>query len=195
MFDTNVNPYSDGRRLAGKKPALSMVLLVIAGLLIPAWAGAAASRGEYEVKAAFLLNFARLVKWPAGALPADDSPIVVGVLGAEPFESAMKEGQQARPAGTHPVEIRQLTSSQDVSGCHIVFVTDGQAELADAVVRAASGRNVLTVGESSNFAATGGVITFFMEDKKLRFEINTRAADSAGLEISSRLLRLAKITK
>jgi len=151
----------------------------------------AASADEYGVKAAFLLNFAKLVEWPADAAPAAGMPIVFGVVGDESVTRAFTSGLEGARVDGHAVEVRSVAEAADVAGCHIVFVASDRS--ADAVVAAAPGHAALSVGEADGFATHGGVINFFSEGKKLRFEINTKAADRAGLKISSRLLRLAKL--
>jgi hypothetical protein len=154
---------------------------------------APASRDEYQVKAAFLLNFAKLVKWPAGSQPAAGQPIVLGVVGDANVLNAMSaklEGAQVKVSG-HPIAVRAVSRASHVAGCHIVFVASGREN--SAILAAARSHAALSVGESQGFAARGGVVNFFNEGKKLRFEINTTAAAQAEIEISSRLLRLAKL--
>lgn len=150
-----------------------------------------ASRDEYQVKAAFLLNFAKLVKWPESVWPAAGEPIVLGVMGEESVTKAMSEKLAGAKVGDHPVAVRILSRSSEVAGCHIVFMATGHDNRA--ILKAARSHAALSVGESEGFATRGGVINFFNEGKKLRFEINTTAAAEAGLKISSRLLRLAKL--
>jgi len=150
-----------------------------------------ASRDEYQVKAAFLLNFAKLVEWPAAAQPAEGAPIVVGIMGDEKTARAISKKLGAARVGSHPLQVRSVSGAPDVAGCHIVFVAAGHEDAA--ILEAASGNAALSVGESEGFAERGGVINFVNEGKKLRFEINTQAADRAGLKISSRLLRLARL--
>jgi hypothetical protein len=152
---------------------------------------ALASRDEYQVKAAFLLNFAKLIKWPAKNQPAPGQPIVLGVVGSADVAKSMSSKLEGVRVGDHPVAVRIVSRAAEVEGCHMVFLASGRDD--DAILEAARSRAALSVGESEGFAARGGMVNFFNEGKKLRFEINTDAAAQAQIEISSRLLRLAKL--
>jgi hypothetical protein len=152
---------------------------------------AAAARDEYQVKAAFLLNFAKLVTWPARAQPAAGQSIVLGVMGDAMVVEAISAKLEGARAGGHPMAVRAVSRAPDVEGCHIIFVASGRDN--SAILEAARRHGALSVGESEGFAARGGVVNFFNEGKKLRFEINRAAAEQAEIEISSRLLHLAKL--
>ena len=152
---------------------------------------ALASRDEYQVKAAFLLNFAKLVKWPARAQPAPGDPIVLGVKGGASVVESLSSRLEGAEVGDHAVAVRVVSEASDIPGCHIVFFASGHE--TSALLDAARSHAVLSVGESEGFAARGGVVNFISEGKKLRFEINPAAAGQAEIEISSRLLRLAKL--
>jgi hypothetical protein len=149
--------------------------------------------GEYEVKAAFLLNFARLVEWPSAAFEGEHTPLVLGLLGNDPFEGALQAVVEGRTAGTRPIEIRALASLEEIGRCHIVFVSNPEPAPLPRILVAAQGSNVLLVGDTEDFARQGGAISFYREDGRVRFAINRRAAELAGLRISSRMLKLAKL--
>jgi hypothetical protein len=166
--------------------------LALAAVLATAVAGHA-SRDEVQLKAAFLLNFARLVEWPPASRPAAGSPVVLGVLGDPEVGAAIATGLKGATVGDHPVEVRVLADASEVAGCHIVFVAGEESD--DGAILAARGNAALSVGQHDDFTHRGGVINFYTESNRLRFEINTRAANAAGLKISSRLLRLARITQ
>ena len=169
------------------------LLLLLFATLLALPAGAA--RDEYEVKAAFLLNFARLVSWPETARPATRAPIVVGVLGDEQVTRGIAAGIGETKVGSHPVEVRGVSGAEELAGTHILFVGRKEPENVAELLAAASANAALAVGESPGFALRGGVINFFTRDKKVRFEINPAAAQRAGLKISSRLLRLAVLVE
>jgi hypothetical protein len=152
-----------------------------------------ADREEYRLKAAFLLNFARLVEWPPAFRPAPGAPMVVGVIGDPEVGKALAAGLQGAAAGDHPIEVRNLEDPSQVPGCQIVFLAG--TERNDDAILAARGNAALSVGQRDDFTRRGGVINFYTESDRLRFEINTRAADAAGLKLSSRLLRLGRLTK
>jgi hypothetical protein len=148
---------------------------------------------EYSVKAAFLLNFARLVAWPDSAFAAPDEPLVVGVLGEQAYRSALEAGIDGERVGRRTIRLERLSEASRAARCHLVFVSRGMDATGLAVLAASRGRPVLTVGESAGFARAGGVIGFYEQERKVRFEINPDAAERAEIRISSRLLRLARI--
>ena len=172
--------------------ALGLVLL---GLGLPASAPRAEGVSEYSVKAAFLVNFARLVEWPEQAFAAPEDPVVVCIAGEEAYEYAQQAGLRRQKVGRREVRLRTIDSADEVSACHVVFVSEGSSKLTPRVVGGAADASILTVGEADGFAARGGIINFYREGSKVRFEINPTAAERAGLQISSRLLRLARIVE
>ncbi len=173
------------RRIGG------ILLLGLLGLAaLPASANPAR---EYEVKAAFLLNFARLVHWPDTAFTAPDMPIRVVCFARNPFAGALEAilAQETVQGRAFRVETTQRLA--DVRGAHLVFVPADQAGALDDLERTVEDAPVLLVGESEGFAARGGVINLYTEDGRIRFEINRKAAERRGLRLSSRLLRLARL--
>lgn len=175
---------SEARPLAA---AVAVALGVVAAL------AASADYDEYKVKAAFLLNFARLVEWPGDSGPAPGEPLVVGVHGDAEAARNVARALEGASVNDHPVTVRRLGSPSEIPGSHILFVAVEDAGEAAAWLGARGNRAVLTVGEARGFAGRGGVINFFVEGNKLRFEINKKAAERNGLKISSRLLRLARL--
>lgn len=146
---------------------------------------------EYQLKAAFLYNFTKFVEWPADRFENETSPIVIGVFGDNPFGDALELAVADRMVNGRPISIRMLTRVDEARSVHVVFVgTESEAGLGElmAAVREAG---VLTVGESPQFAALGGIIDFTIEGNRVRFEINQAAGKRAGLRISAQLLKLA----
>jgi hypothetical protein len=188
--------------------AFALAALLAAG-------GAAAGEGkpaestEYEVKAAFLLNFTKFVTWPDKAFEKNESPFVIGVLGQDPFGATLDKMFEGKTVKDRKVEILRFTWPErkegepagdalqalvrGLKGCHLLFVSASEDGHLDDLAKMLTGSNVLTVGESEGFAKRLGVIGFFIEAKKVRFQINTDAAARAQLDISSRLLRLASV--
>jgi hypothetical protein len=146
---------------------------------------------EYELKAAFLYNFAKFVEWPAGAFSEASAPIVVGVVGDDPFKGSL-DSVEGKSANGHQVSIRRLSASQDLRSCHVLFVSSSERKRLDQIVASLGDASVLTVGEMEGFATNGGMIRLTMEDSKVRFEINAGTARRARLKVSSKLLSLAK---
>jgi hypothetical protein len=146
---------------------------------------------EYQIKAAFIFNFAKFVEWPAAAFAKASSPIVVGVLGENPFRDALEKTIKNKTVDEHPVIIREFRAATDATNCHILFISSSEKAQLPQILKQLNGRNVLTVGEMPGFTETGGMINFVLEGTKIRFQINNDAANSAGLKISSKLLNLS----
>ena len=155
--------------------------------------GRAAAPNEYEVKALFLYHFAGFVTWPPAAFPDEHSPIVIGVVGQDPFGQYLDDAVTGGKLGGRPLTVARFARVRDVRFCHILFV-GGMADAdLDDLIRRLRGHPVLTVGESDNFARRGGVIRFLTYNNRTRFRINLTAARDAGLVISSQLLRAADV--
>lgn len=147
--------------------------------------------GEYQIKAAFLYNFAKFVDWPGDA--ADSSqPLVIAVFGADPFGSVLEETVQGRLVQGRRVMVRRPTRAEDLLPCQVLFVGSSEKSRLAGILRAVEGSGVLVVGEMEGFLRLGGMIAFSVEDGKVRFEINEEAARRDGLKIGSKLLLLAK---
>ena len=140
---------------------------------------------EYQVKAAYLYNFVKFVEWPAGAVSAT---LTICTAGRNPFGAVLDDIVRGESIDRHAIATRVITGPQ--AGCHVVFVPGDVP--AGEYLRAARGAPVLTVGESADFIARGGMISFVRDAGMVRFEIDQEAATRAGLHISSRLLRLAR---
>jgi hypothetical protein len=162
--------------------------LTVAALLWPGTGGVcAASRAdEYQVKAAFLFNFAKFVSWnsPPGQV------LVIGVVGDDPFGEILDATVRGKTAGGRTFEVRRFAKGESVQGCHILFVSSSEKRRFGDLVRQA-GSGVLTVGEVPQFVREGGVVRFYLEQNRVRFQINAEAAEQAGLKIHSQLLSLA----
>jgi hypothetical protein len=143
-------------------------------------------RIEYQVKAAFLFNFLKFVEWPPAA-PA--SPWVIGVLGQDPFGELLEQTVRGKNVNGRTVEIRHYSRPADVKNPNILFV--GRSAFERLGIQAQPG--MLTVGEAPEFIKSGGIVNFYLEDNRVRFEIKPSAASSNGLRISSQLLKLGRM--
>ena len=151
---------------------------------------------EYLIKAGFIFNFAKFVEWPATAFAQPDSPIVIGILGTDPFGTIIDQIVQNKKIGTRGFVVKRLkwgTDVKELRDCKILFVSASEKAHIDEVVQTVKGQPILTVGETPGFAERGGMIRFTVEDNRVRFEVNVEAAHQAELTISSRLLTLARI--
>ncbi len=150
-------------------------------------------QGEYDVKAAFLYNFAKFVDWPKEALPNEHSAIRVGVLGKDPFGEALERVAAGKMINGRPLQVVQARTLAELRTCQIVFVSSSEEGRLTEIMMSLRGATVLTVGESGDFAPRGGAIQFTIDDNKIRFTINVDAAERAHLKFSSKLLSLAKV--
>jgi hypothetical protein len=171
--------------------AILALNLAFAAAAAPA-AAPDAGPSEYQVKAAYLFNFAKFVEWPPQALAAPSAPFVIGVLGENPFGHDLEGMLQNKSINTHPVTVRYFKSLADLKACQILFISVSENKRWREIFDALGGAGVLTVTENSDsFLASGGMLNLFSEQDKVRFEINDDAARRAGLRISSKLLLLA----
>ena len=150
---------------------------------------------EYRVKAAYLLNFTKFVEWPAAAFAAPDAPITICVMGQDPFGTVLDKVVEGESVDSHGIRVRRLLPDSRLQNCHILFVSRSERERSSHIVSELRGSSVLTVSELPGFASAGGTIEFIVDAGKVRFEINAATAETSGLKLSSRLLRVAKQVK
>ena len=164
-------------------------------LILSVPTGTRAASKEYQVKAAFLFHFMQFVEWPQNAFTNAETPVRIGILGEDPFGQALDDVVRGETIQGRKVEIRRAKQVEELKDCQLLFLPQSERREAPKIL-AELGRNpVLTVGEAKDFAEIGGVINFFTDEKKIRFEINPDTAERSGLKISSQLLRLGKIVR
>lgn len=164
-------------------------LVALFVLLVPAGTSAALE-GEYQVKAAMLYNFAKFVEWPADSI-GGDSRITFCIAGKSPLNGPIQQMQGKTVKGRN-VSIRPISRPEDVAGCQILFIPQSEQARLTAYLLQASHHSILTVSDLDRFAASGGMIGFYEEDSKIRFEINLDAVQKRRLQVSSHLLNLAR---
>ena len=174
---------------ASKRAKLPAMALAFLAALPPQ---ARAQVSEYELKAAFLSRFAEFVTWPSKAFSGPGAPIVIGVMGDDPFGGALEREVKGKTVSDRKVVIRRVRSTDDLKNCHIAFISNSERSRFGEIVASLGGTNVLTVGDTEQFAQQGGAIGFKMIGAAVRFEINNGAAQRAGLALSSRLLKLGR---
>lgn len=180
-----------GSRPLGWGARLVLVFLLLVGTSAAALAADSVSR-EYQVKAAFIYNFTKFVNWPPGHFETKDEPIVLGILGWNPFGSELAAAVEGREVRGRAILVKELDSASDIESVDVVFVPAGEERLLEgAALDSAHRAGVLTIGESRRFAGEGGIITLTMQADKVRFEINRQSAASGGLRLSAQLLQLA----
>ena len=175
--------------LAKRNIACGLALLALASSRLFAQAPVA---DEYQVKAAFLFNFAKFVEWPADTFKGPEDPIAICVLGQNPFGTALEDVVRDKTVAGRGFVVRGLLSAQQASKCQILFVSASERKRLGSLLDQLKGRSILTVGEGDDFIANGGIIDFKLKDARVRIDIDAAAADRAGLHISSKLLSLAE---
>jgi hypothetical protein len=148
---------------------------------------------EHEVKAVFLFNFVQFVDWPANAFGDVQAPVVIGILGDDPFGRTLDDVIQGEHVRNRELVIQRYGRLEDVAACHILFVSPSESERYERIVASLKDRPTLTVGDTAGFASRGGMVRFLTERNRIRFEVNVAAVKAAGLTISSTLLRSASI--
>jgi len=148
---------------------------------------------EYEIKAVFLFNFAQFVEWPASAFAGADAPLVIGVLGEDPFGAQLEETVRGEIVGHRPILVRRFREVEEIDTCHILFISSSETGRLDHILTRLAERSILTVSDGEGFAGRGVMIRFVTERKRIRLKINLEAAKHARLTLSSKLLRPAEI--
>jgi hypothetical protein len=146
-----------------------------------------------QVEAVFLFNFAQFVDWPPESFPDSQAPLIIGILGDDPFGPFLEVTVRGETVRGRPVEIRRYQGIEEIKTCHILFISRFEmGRLAD-MLAALKDRPVLAVSDGDDFAQRGGTIQFVIERSRIRLRINLEAAQAAKLTISSKLLRSAEL--
>ena len=170
------------------RPALLALLLLGGGR---AWPDSRDDL-EYQVKAAFLFNFAKFAEWPADAFAGPGDPITICVAGDDPFGESLDNAVRGETVGGRRLAVERTRSLVKLRDCHIVFVARSERGRRHAILSSLEGASVLSVGEDDSFLTDGGVVRFVLDQNRVRFEINLAAAEGNRLKLSSKLLRLAR---
>jgi hypothetical protein len=179
---------------------LGLAIAIICVLLHSDWEANAqtldtSDSSEYLIKAGFIYNFAKFVGWPTTAFAEPNSPIVIGIFGNDPFGAILDRIVNDKKIDGRGFAVKRLKWGKDLKDCNILFISSSEKAHLQEVIQIVKGMPVLTIGETPNFARRGGIINFTLEDSKVRFEVNIEAARQADLNISSRLLSLARIVQ
>jgi hypothetical protein len=165
-------------------------LLLLAALFAVPGSARAQVAEEYELKAAFLYNFAKFVDWPPAAFPDPNGSFRICVLGKDPFGASLQAAVGGEEIAGHKLAVADILSRP--AGCQILFISRSERDQTAQILAAVRDSPVLTVGDAPGFLEQGGIINFLLEGTKVRFEINNEAAVRARLTISSKLLQLAR---
>ncbi len=171
-------------------------LVLLSALLLsggPGLSAEPAAPGEYQLKAVFLFNFAQFVEWPPQAFPSAQTPLVIGVLGRDPFGAYLDETVRGETVNGRSLVVQRYSRVEDINICHILFISRLEEDRLENVLARLRGRNILTVTDAEGFAPTGVMIRLVTVENKIRLRINLEATQAANLRISSKLLRTAEI--
>jgi hypothetical protein len=168
--------------------ALGLLALLAGVFTVPTRAQTA---NEYQVKAAFILNFARFIEWPGDALTESET-LVIGVVGDDPFGSSIDQVVSRATANGRRLMVRRMRWGDNLRACQILFISSSERKRVGQILDAVRGSSVLTIAETSDFNRMGGMIKFFIHDNKVFFEINSAAAAQARLKVSSKLMALSR---
>lgn len=176
------------------KAASAILAMVFLGLYLMSGVGTAQDQtgrlsvSEYKLRAAYLYNFSKFIRWPDSAFESKDSAFVIGLLGDDaPMEIA--ELLNSKSIGSRPIEVRQYRTGESMDGCHLLYLHS--SENWKPVLSTLKSSRVITVGDDPSFADGGGAIQLVTIRQRLRFIINLKAAGFAGVNLDSRLLSLA----
>jgi hypothetical protein len=180
----------------GMRPArLGLLRLALLLALLLAAQGSSLPQGlpqnEYEVKAAFLYNFTRFIEWPADQTSQRDE-FVIGIIGEDPFQESIAELTEGKTVAGKPIVIRRFASIESLTHCHILFVSGSEEKRLGPLLDAVHGTGVLTVSDIRGFTGRGGMISLFLDRRRVRFAVNTEALAASQLKVSSKLLALAR---
>jgi hypothetical protein len=162
--------------------------LILPLLLLLSINGKSQAVNEFEIKAVFIYNFTKFIQWPEESFEPSQDKFIIGVLGENVFGKYLEEAVTGESYRSRPIEVKYFATPKDVKHCQILYVGESVNR-----TKFTAGLPVLTVGERADFMEQNGIMKFYNEGNKVRFEINQSAADAAGLTISSKLLRLATI--
>lgn len=183
------------RRLTGYAVSLAAALLfgVATAAVAPARVGAAqaAEVSQQQVEAAYLYKFGGYVTWPDSAFAKPDSPIVIGVAGADPLADDLTAMVAGHTIGNRAVEVRRIRDGGPLAGVHILFIGDGKSDEASSLFEASRGRPILVVTEGAEGLDEGSAVSFVVVDDRVRFDVSLDAVQQNGLKLSSLLLSVA----
>lgn len=175
------------------KGALGMIMRLCVWLVLLAPMTLTAQPREYQVKAAFVYNFAQFVLWPTTAFTNTAQPFEIGILGDNPFGKSLEETVKGETINGRQIVIVESSRIEKLAGCQILFITKSASAHLDDIFQKLDSKPVLTVSEDPNFLQHGGIINLYRDGPKVHFEINPDAAEKSGLKLGSELLSVGKV--
>lgn len=172
--------------------AILFNVLLLAARAAVAVPGAVTVGNEYQIKAAYLYKFAGYIEWPPGAFHLPESPITIGVIGADDMWEELDRLKRAPPVNNRSIDIRLLKAGDSLNGVHILFIGRQEAPRLRRTLESLQAQPVLTVSEVQGGLGEGSMINFILIEERIRFEVSLLPAERSNLKISSRLLSVAQ---
>jgi hypothetical protein len=148
---------------------------------------------EYQLKAAFLYNFAQYIDWPSDTFTSSEQPLRIGILGNDPFGQILDDMVRGEVIKKHRLLIQRSHKVEDLSSSQILFVSVSEETRMPEILKQLANTPIVTVSESDVFCRLGGVIQFVIEGNRVRFVINQGSAEEHRLKMSSQLLSVGRI--
>lgn len=175
---------------------LCSVAATVWALLVPASLVAQMQKpSEYQVKAAYIYNFGKFVKWPPASADNQNSSFTICTIGEDSMSSVLQSTLSGKSIAGKPVSVKQVSKPQDAIACQILFLNMESKSHLQEILTALGQASVLTVSDIPDFSKRGGMIQFVLEGDRVRFEINRASAESAGLVLTSDLLKVATVVR
>jgi hypothetical protein len=174
--------------------AQRVVAAVLTGVVLTGGSAEAQAVSGSEITAAFLLNFARFAEWPADVIPAR-MPLALCVHNDGAVADALERTIKGRTVGGHGLAVRRLTAGAPLSRCHVLYLGGSDLKRSLDVIGTVNGVGLFTVSNAARFAQAGGVAELYLEGGRMRIAVNVDALQRAQIQLSSRVLALAKIVK
>jgi hypothetical protein len=176
--------------LRAKLTAYAIALILA---MAPAGSAAHVDASEYGLKSVFLYQFCRFMEWPTSAFSSPHDPLVIGVIGDDPFGQLLNEAVEGETYHGRPIRIEHYRNAREIKRCHILFVTHSEEDQVDQILSSVAGKNIITVGETDGFLDHGGMIALTAERNKVHVRVNQSSLRSANVDVSSKLLRIAEL--
>jgi hypothetical protein len=148
---------------------------------------------EYEVKAAFLLNFTKFVEWKPDVFSNANSPLTICIMGSDPFGTTIDLVVENELVNNRKLTVRRISDVPQAKTCQVLYISSTGRELRRILRQVGAG--VLTVGDADDFIEAGGIVRFIVENRRVRFEIARGVAENMGLQVSSQLLKVARLVR
>lgn len=173
--------------------AVGLLSLIVAGLFMAHAHGQPTTSTEYELKAAFIFNFAKYIRWPASSTAEVNKSFVIGLIGKDPFGSDLDDAMRGQNVDSRVVVVKRFARIDDIVNCDILFVGSSEKSHLQSIFSVLHKAPVLTVSDMDEFAENGGMINLMTEANRVRFAINVEAIERVELKPGSQLLRLARL--